>query len=49
LGGNFNFFGQLQGIFRAPLAICLGFLANYRAFLGRLGEIDSAHGNFLAP
>ena len=49
LGAILGFFGQLQGIFRAPLAICFGFLANCREFLRRLGEVDSTRGNFLAP
>jgi hypothetical protein len=53
-GGQFwAFFGQLQtidtGHFSCASGIFLGFLANYRAFVGRLGDVDSAHGNFLAP
>jgi hypothetical protein len=42
-GGDFwgailGFFGQLQGLFREPSAFFLGFLVNYRKFLGALAR-----------
>jgi hypothetical protein len=48
LGPILGFFGQLQGIFHAPSAIFLAFWPTTVHFM-RLGEVDSAHGKFLAP
>jgi hypothetical protein len=47
--GNFRPFCSATGLFRAPPAFFVGFLANYKEFLRRLGEVDSARGNSLAP
>jgi hypothetical protein len=53
--GNFRLFWSATGHFSCAAVAVLacraffGFLANYRKNLRRLGEVDSARGNFLAP
>jgi hypothetical protein len=48
-GGNVTLFWATKGHFLYAAGFFFGFLINYRAFLRHLGEVDSAHDNFLAP